>query len=814
MNGFAQDLRYALRQLRKSPGFTAVAVITLALGIGANTAIFSVVDTVLLRPLPFQKPDRLVAVKPTEPGRHDDVGVSYPTFLDWRARNHVFDGLSVFRTDDFTLTGSGEPAHLTGAVVSANLLSVLGVAPVLGRDFLATEDQPSNNASPVILSDALWRDRFGSARQILGESVTLSGQVFTVVGIMPSGFQFPVQGGSVDFWTTIALDSRSTSGNPPMTAQRGVSYLDTIARLKSQASLNQAQAEMSTIQDSLNRQYPENRPKGIALVPEIDAVVGDARSGLLMLFAAVGLVLLIACANISNLFLAKASARQKEISVRRALGATRWGLVRPLLSESMLIAGAGAAVGLVVAFWAVPLLTKLSPEDLPRISESGLNLQVLAFTAGVGILTSLLFGLAPSLHSSGSDLATSLNEAGRSGTETRGKRRLTDISVVVQTALAVVLLAGAGLFLRSLAGLSKVDPGFAKDHVITYGLDLPGRYRQKQRVHFYEELLPQIRNLPGVISASAVFPLPLSADDVKTSFDVEGKPQKESERAVTTLHLIDVHYFHTLGILLLRGREFDPHDDEADATPVVIISQSLAQQAFPGIDPIGRRIRPNISSGPQDAPQRTVVGVVGDVKAEGLAAPAIPECYVPYAQLPFAPMSVVVRTVTAPEIIVPTLAKQVQLLDKDLPLLHVKTLDAYIGDSMASTRFETVLLGIFGALAFVLTAVGLYGVVAYTTVQRTREIGIRVALGAEREAIIRMVVTNGVLLACIGIVIGVAAALLLTRLVAGLLYGISASDPLTFLIVVFVLIAMATLAGYIPARRAAKVDPIVALRYE
>jgi putative ABC transport system permease protein len=814
MTNFAQDLRYALRQLRKSPGFTAVAVITLALGIGANTAIFSVVDAVLLRPLPFQKPDRLVSVKPTEPGRRDDVGVSYPAFLDWRSQNHVFAGLSAFRTDDFTLTGRGEPAHLTGAVVSANLFSLLGVGPIEGRNFLATEDLPSSIALPVILDHALWRDRFGSDPHVLGENVTLSGQVFTVVGVMPSGFQFPVQGSAIDFWTTIALDGRSTNGNPPMTAQRGVSYLDAIARLRTQISVQAAQAEMSTIQDSLNRQYPENRPKGIVLAPEIDAVVGNARSGLLMLFAAVGLVLLIACANISNLFLAKASARQKEISVRRALGATRWGLARPLLSESMLIACAGAAAGLVVAFWALPLLTRLSPEDLPRISESGLNLTVLTFTAGIVLLMSLLFGLAPSLHSSGSDLVTSLNEAGRGGTETRGKRRLTNISVVFQTALAVVLLAGAGLFLRSLAGLTKVDPGFAKDHVITFGLDLPNRYGQKQRVQFYRELLAQIRNLPGVGSASAAFPLPLSADDVKTSFDVEGRLQKESERAVTTLHLIDVDYFHTLGIPLLRGREFDGHDDAAGATPVAIISQTLARQAFPGIDPIGRRIRPNISSSRQDAPMRTVVGVVRDVKAEGLAAPAIPECYVPYAQLPFAPMSVVVRTVITPQSIVPTLAKEVQSLDKDLPLLHVKTLDSYVGDSIAGTRFETILLGIFGALAFVLTAVGLYGVVSYTTIQRTREIGIRVALGAEREAIIRMIVRNGVSLASMGIGIGLASALLLTRLVASLLYGISASDPLTFLGVVVGLITMATLAGYIPARRAAKVDPMVALRYE
>jgi len=460
------------------------------------------------------------------------------------------------------------------------------------------------------------------------------------------------------------------------------------------------------------------------------------------------------------------------------------------------------------------LLTRLAPGELPRVTESGLNLQVLAFTAAIAVLTSLLFGLIPALHATRMELATSLNEGGRSGTETRGRRRLKDAFVVIETALAVVLLAGAGLLLRSLLGLGRVDPGFAKDHVITFGLDLPGRYGHLQRVQFYRQLLAQIRTLPGVRSASAVFPLPLSADEVKTSFDVEGQPVKESERPVTTLHLIDDEYFRALGIPLLRGREFDPRDDAPDATAVVLISQSMAKQAFPGEDPIGRRIRPNISSGEPEAPMRVVVGVVGDVKAEGLAAPSIPESYVPYAQLPFAPMSVVVRTEVDPQSMVPTLAKQVQSLDKDLPLLHIKTLDECVSDSIADTRFETILLGTFGVLAFVLTAVGIYGVISYTVLQRTREMGIRLALGAERDTILRMVVKNGTLLACAGTLIGLAAAFLLTRLMASLLFGVGPTDPLTFFCVPIALITVATLASYVPARRAAKVDPMVALRYE
>jgi predicted permease len=815
MNGLLQDVRYALRQLRKSPAFTTVAVLTLALGIGANTAIFSVIDAVMLRPLPFHNPGRLVVVKTTEPGRHDDIGVSYPAFLDWRSRNDVFNALSVYRTDDFTLTGRSEPAHVIGAVVSANTFSLLGVAPALGRDFTAAEDTPSPNGRPIILSNNLWHERFGSDPNILGQSVTLSGQQFTVAGIMPASFQFPVQTDPVDFWTTIALDAESPSGTPPITAQRGASYLDVIARLKPAVTQLQAETEMSAIQAALNREYPENRPKGIAVVPEINAIVGDARSGLFMLFASVGLVLLIACANLSNLLLARATARHKEISVRVALGATCWDIVRQLLVESSLLALSGAAAGLMFAVWSLKLLLHLAPGGLPRISESGLSLPVLAFTAAVAVLTSLLFGLIPALHATRTGLASSLNEGGRSGTESRGHARLRDTFVVIETALAVVLLAGSGLMLRSLLDLGKVDPGFAKDHVITFALDLPDRYGHPERVQFYQRLLAELRRLPGVRSASGTYPLPLSAGAIKTGFDVEERPVKESEHAVTALHIVDDDYFHTLGTPLLRGRVFEPKDSVAGAPAVVIINEKLAQQVFPGEDPIGKRIRTDIATGDQkEAPMRTIVGVVGNVKGEGLSAPAIAESYEPYAQLPFTSMSVMVRTVMDPHDLVPTLAKTVQSLDKDLPLMHVKTLDEYVGESIADARFESVLLGIFGALALLLMAIGVYGVISYTVAQRTREMGIRLALGAERNAILGMILKSGLLLVMMGIIPGLVAALLLTQLIADLLYGVSPSDPSTFLSVSMVLVAMAVLASYIPARRAAKVDPMVALRYE
>jgi putative ABC transport system permease protein len=542
--------------------------------------------------------------------------------------------------------------------------------------------------------------------------------------------------------------------------------------------------------------------------------VGSARSGLVVLLAAVGLVLLITCANLSNLLLARATARSKEITVRTALGASRWTIVRQLLIESILLASAGATAGLAFSVWAIRALTALAPQQLPRVSESGLNLQVLAFTAAVAVLTSLLFGLVPALHASRVELSSALNEGGRSGTEGRERRKLKDLFVVTETALAVVLLAGAGLLLRSLQGLVRVDPGFAKDHVITFGLDLPGRYGHLERVQFYQRLLMQIRGLPGVRSASAAFPLPISADDVKTSYAVEGPTIKPSELPVTALHIVDDNYFHALGIPLLAGREFDSHDDAPNAAPVVVISQRLAAQSFPGENPIGKWIKPGISMGSGDVPTRVVVGVVGDVKAEGLSAPVAPETYIPYAQLPFAPMSVVVRSAGDPQALVPALTKEVQSVDKDLPLLHVKTLDEYVGDSIADTRFQTILLGSFGVLAFVLTALGLYGVISYTVVHRTREMGVRLALGANRDAILAMIVKSGVLLAGAGIVIGLVAALLLTRLIASLLYGVSPSDPLTFFGVPIALITMAAIASYLPARRAAKVDPMVALRYE
>jgi putative ABC transport system permease protein len=648
---------------------------------------------------------------------------------------------------------------------------------------------------------------FAADPKIIGQDLTLDGQSFHVVGVMPAGFQFPVQRTPVDFWTTIALDTLEPT---PMTAQRGVAYLDVIGRLKAGVTPAATQTEMAGIQGALNLRFPENRPKGINVVRELDAVVGEMRQGLFILFGAVGLVLLIACVNLSNLSLARASSRSKEIAVRKALGATQSMIVRQLLIESLLLAAGGAGLGLWLASWAIQLLTRLAPSDLPRVMDSGINLMVLAFTAMVALFTSIILGLIPAFQGGDGELAAAMKEDSRSGTESQTRRLLRSGLIVAEMAFAIVLLVGAGLLLRSLLGLNKVDPGFAKDHVVTFGLDLT--YDHAHKVDFYNRLLAKIRATPGVRSASAALPLPLEADDVKTSFDVEGHPMKQSERPVTTLHIIDQDYFHTLKIPLLRGRAFNIQDDVSGATPVVIISQRLAQQVFHGVDPIGHRIKPNIGSGDTDALMRGVVGVVGDVKAEGLGAPSIPESYIPYAQLPFMDMSVLVRSEIPAGDLVPTLTAEVQALDPSLPLLHVKTLDEYVSDSVGNTRFEAVLLGIFGGLAFLLTAVGLYGVISYTVAQRTREMGIRLALGANRKTIVKMIVGNGTLLACTGVSIGLATAFLLSRLVASLLYGVGPTDPLTFLCAPIALITIAVLASYLPARRAANVDPMVTLR--
>jgi putative ABC transport system permease protein len=724
--------------------------------------------------------------------------------------------MSVYRVDDFTLAGQNEPEHVLGGVVSANLFTTLGVQSVLGRSFAGEEDAPTATGLPVVLSHRLWQNRFGSDPKTVGRSITLEGRDFTVVGVMPPQFQFPVQRQPVDFWTTIALDLQPTPGGaPPLASQRGVAYLDVIARLKPQVSRDRAQSELDAIQQALNRQHPEDRPSGISLVPELNIVVGDMRQGLFMLFGAVGFVLLIACANVANLLLARATSRKKEIGIRGALGASRWAIVRQLVTESVTLSLLGAALGLLLTLWGVNSLTRLAPSDLPRITESAINLKVLGFTTLVALAAGIGFGLVPALQASKLELTRSLNEGGRSGTESAGRRRTRSGLIVTEIALAMMLLVGAGLFLRSLQQLRQVDPGFVPAHTVTFGIDLypNAKYGQAKRVEFYQQLLERIRTAPGIRSATATLPLPLDHNGIEISFEIEGRPVAASQRPVTALGLIGSDYFHTMGIPLINGRDFGSQDT-AGSTPVVIVNQALARRFFAGENPVGKLIKPDISSGKADADMRQIVGVVGDVRFDDLNTQAAPQVYVPYAQLPFAPMAVVVRTDLALESAVPTLSNTVRSLDKDLPLLNVKTLDEYVDGSIAGARFNTLLLGIFAGLALCLTVVGLYGVVSYSVMQRMAEMGIRIALGAQYEDILRMILREGMILCFLGVSAGLAGSLLLARLIASMLYGVRATDAGTFTVIALLLVVVALFASYIPARRAAKADPMTALRYE
>ncbi len=818
MGTLLQDLRYGWRMLAKNPGFTAVAVVTLALGIGANTAIFSVVNAVLLRPLPFAAPDRLVRVVSVRLPANAPDNASYPDFLDWRARNHVFESMAAFRTGDFTLTGQGNAAHLAGAAVSADLFRLLGVRPSLGRGFLPEEDKPgpANGGNAVILSHRLWLQRFGADRNIVGRTIDLDSRSFTVVGVMPADFEFPIQAEPIDLWTTIALDIGGPNGGKGMADQRGAHYLDVIGRLKPNVSAAQAQAEMSTIFTALGKEYPnESAHRGVRIVPERDQLVGDVRPALLVLLGAVGCVLLIACANVANLMLARATTRQKEVAVRSALGASRGRVFRQLLTESVALSVLGSTAGLLLAVWGTNFLLRLIPEDVPRLTEVRLDGLVLAFTVVLSLLTGLLFGLAPAVQASKTTLTESLKEGGRGSTEGLHRNRVRSILVVTEFAAALVLLVGAGLLAQSFLRLEHVDPGFDPHHVLTFALSLPAaRYSGARQVDFFQQVVAQVSRLPGVRSASAGGPLPLSRDEIDARFDIEGRSVPESERPRTGYTWVEPGYFRTLGIPLLKGRDLTAADT-LKSTPVVIINEALARRFFPNEDPIGKRIEPGIGNGyPKGPPMREIVAVVGDVKQNSLEADSSPDVYVPLAQSPLDFMTFVVRTDVAPESIVGSVRNQLREMDKDLPMVNVKTLDQYLSQSVAQPQFNSLLVGLFATLALLLAAVGLYGVISYTATRRTHEIGIRMTLGAQRRDVLRLVVGQAFVLTLIGVGIGLLAAVALTRFLATLLYGVRPTDPVTFIGVSLLLGGVALFASYIPARRATKVDPMVALRHE
>ncbi len=810
------DLRYGLRVLRKNPGFAAIAISILALGVGATTAIFSVVNAVLLKPLPFPAADRLARIESLIAATGQGSVASYPDFRDWRARNHVFDGMAVFRTNDFTLIGPREPLHLQGAVVSARLFSLLGVTPVLGRGFLPEEEQPAaaSGVDPVVLSYALWQRQFGADASALGRTIQLGGRPFTVVGVMPEAFQFPIQAEPVELWTTIAVDAGG--GANPITEQRGAHYLDVVGLLKPGVALPRAQAEMAAIAGALNKEHPENKPRTVRIVPELRRVVGDLRAPLLVLLGAVGCVLLIVCANVANLLLARATGRHKEMAIRAALGASRRRAAGQLLTESIALGLIGGSLGLALARSSLAFLVGLIPAAVPRLDAIRLDAHLLTFAFLISLAAGILFGLAPALRASKIDLTESLKASGR-GSGSGGKERslLREALVVSEIALAVVLLGGAGLLIQSFLRLTQADPGFDPRHVLTFQLDSPAGRQGSQLPAFFREIVARVGALPGVRSASAVASLPLTGENIRSSIEIEGQPTPIGSRPSADFNAVEPGYFRTVGIQLVAGRDFTNHDDSA-STPVVIVNRTLVRRFFPNQDPIGKHVRPGVGNGyvPGEPPMREIVGVIGDVKQNVLDAEAAPEVYAPLAQSPFGTMFFVMNTAGDPRSLVEAARRQVASVDKNTPIYHVLTLDQYFARSLAPPRFLTLLLGGFAGLAVLLACLGVYGVMSYTVVQRTHEIGVRMALGAGAGNVLRSVLGRGFLLSALGVFIGLPVSFGFAHLLSSQIYGVGSVNAAIFALAPLALIVVAALATYVPARRAARVDPVIALRHE
>ena len=802
MEDLRHDLRYGVRILIKNPGFTLVALLTLALGIGANSAIFSVVNSVLLRPLPYHQPDRLVMVwhNNTKEGKPDDF-IAYPSFLDLRAQSQrLEDAAALTPLWRFVLPGSDGHEQVDGHWVSSSFFQVLGVQPLKGRGFTANEDRPGG-VPAVIVSYRLWRNHFDGDPNILGRAVPLNNSAAPIVGVMPPGFRFL---DDVDLWAPL-------SQNPFLERGRGVRLLRMVGRLAPGATVAQAQAEMEGIAGRLERAYPDtNTGLGARVIALDDQLVGGIRLALLVLMAGVGCVLLIACVNVASLLVARAAAREKEIALRSALGAGRLRLVRQFLTESVVLALLGGAGGLLCAFWGLRLLRGLSPPGLPRVDEISLDGAVLGFTLLVSLLAGLVFGLLPALQLSRGSLQESLKEGGRT-TATGGTSRIRNVLAVAEMALALALLVAAGLLIRSFARLIHVDPGFRSDHVLTMQLSVPSSYSQPgQRLALYKEMFARLEALPGVASAGGVTRLPLGAG-VTTTLEIEGRPVSPGEQPEIEFRRASTHYFAAMGIPLRTGRVFTERDTAA-APPVAVITEGAARRFWPGENPIGRRVR--FLPGGSDAPWYTIVGVVGDVKHFGLDAEARPELYMHFDQGPPGGPLLAIRTSGDPTNLAAAARRELRRLEKELVISRVKTMTELVSESVAQRRFHALLLGGFAAVALALAAVGIYGVMAHAVTQRTHEIGVRMAMGAQPGDVFRLVIGQGMLLALLGVGIGLVSALGVTRFLERLLFGVEPMDLLTFGAAALFLSAVAFVACYVPARRATRVDPMAALRYE
>jgi putative ABC transport system permease protein len=805
-----QDIRFAFRMLLKRPSFTLIMVLTLALGIGANTTIFSAIDAVLLNPLPYKDPDRLMVVWETNkqlgPEMWDRNEVAIGNFLDWRSRNQVFDQLGSLFYTDMNLSAMGEPQRIKSCVVTTNLFQVLGVQPMFGRSFLPEEEIPGSPFT-VIISHDLWQRLFGSDPSVINKTLTLNGHQVAVVGVMPPAFelQFPTSM-RVEMWVPMRIDTADLD--------RSMNFLYALARLKQGVSREQAQSEMNLIASQLQQQYPEtNAERGVRVVPLHKQIVGNVESYLYMLFAAVGFVLLIACANVAGLLLARVTARHREVAIRLALGASRWRLVRQLLTESLILSVLSGLLGLLLAYGGIKLLLALTPSEVPRLHEIGLHVPVFLWTLAISIVTGLLFGLAPAVQASKPDLNKALKESSGRNPGSSQRSGLRNLLVVSEVAVALLLLIGAGLMTRSFFRLQQVDPGFSAENLLTMNIALPTqKYRRQQVNIFYDQLIERVGNLPGVKSVAGIDPLPLSNSNVSNPVQVEGDPVMAfADRPSVGVRVVTPAYFQTMSIPILKGRSFTEQD--RDNTPsVIVVNEALASRHWPNQDAIGKRLGFEDDSSKQV--WRKIVGVVGNVKHKALETEVMPEVYFPYKQFPGNFMNLVVHTASDPASMVPAIRSQVLSIDKDQPVSDIMTMEQRLAKSVASSRFVMLLLGSFSVLALGLAAVGIYGVMAYLVTQRTQEIGVRMALGAQRRDVLKLVVGKGMALAFIGTAIGLGASLALTRLMRSLLFEVTPTDWLSFVIASMVLLIVALLASYIPARRATKVDPLTALRYE
>ncbi|MCC7010501.1 MAG: ABC transporter permease [Acidobacteria bacterium] len=812
-----QDVRFAFKVLRRIPGLAAVAVLSIGLGIGANVAIFSIVNAVVLRALPYAEPDRLVGIWGTHVRTAGRGLLSPAAFLDLRSQTGTLERVEAVEFVTFNLVTGTAPLRVAGARASAGIFSLLGIGAARGRTFLQSEDGPAS--SPVaVLSYALWQRQFGSDPRAIGRSVTLNGIVHTIVGVVPPALQFPLSGPEV--WVPFAM-------NPEERTVRHTSNVQVFGRLGPRVSATQAEAELTSMARAQEGHVPQYTDWKFTVIPLKEQMVSDVRQALMLLLVAAGLVLLIACANVGNLLVARAAARQQEVAMRIALGARRSRLVRQFLTESLVLATAGSFLGLAIAHAVVKALRGIVPATVLERSRGDFAIDgsVLMFSLALTVLATVVFGVGPAMRLSGAESAPSLGGSSRRLTGTQRDRRLRATLVVLETALALVLLIGAGLLINSFWRLQRVDPGFQANRLLTFRIALPeAEYRDKlvpvgdafvwegrQVPLFFDELLRRLAALPGVIGVAASGYAPLTGENNSASFEKERAGWMDGGRPrVAFFRPVSANYFRVLGIPLLRGRELDPHDIQG-TMPVALINQTMANRYWPGEDPIGQRFR----TSPQ-MPWRTIVGVMGDVRYDGLSEPTIPEMYFAYGQAlwPQHTMTILVRTAVSPTESIAPIRREVNALDPNLPIYNVRTMDQWIAGSLATPRFNVVLLGTFAGLALVLASVGIYGVVSHSVTQRTRELGLRMAMGAQQRDVVAMVLRESLLVVAVGMAVGVAGALLGTRALSGLLYGIGPMDPGTWVAVTSLFFAVALLASYVPARRATRVDPVIALRAE